>query len=440
MKIFGLLYFFSIFCYSQLLLDKHYVNEGVQISISDLDKIEYRKDLTFDHPHEKMVEVYGPEGFRRWLDEQDIRYSELPKVDPSRANYPSSKQIERKLKALHAKYPTVTKLFSIGKSVNGQDLWVMKISDNPQVDELEPEFIYISSMHGNEITGREVMVRFIERFLADYQNADLFTQKMIHHTEIFIMPSMNPDGSDAQTRGNANFVDLNRDFPDFTTSDNLNSPHNREPETAAVMKFQDKRHFALSANFHGGAEVVNYPWDTKKDPHSFEQLIVDFSLDYAREVPYIYQSNSFPQGITNGWDWYEVDGGMQDWSTYWYNNIQVTVEISDRKWPDYSQIPYYFKENYSALLKYMANIHQGIGVKLLNFESGDRLYFRNANSYFEFPLYKDEFYTVLPAGIYDMQVRSHFGQLKLSQTVVIQNAAKMLNDPAKIKDRFLELK
>ena len=46
------------------------------------------------------------------------------------------------------------KLFSIGKSVEGRDLWVLKISDNVNVDEVEPEIKYISSMHGDEIVGQ----------------------------------------------------------------------------------------------------------------------------------------------------------------------------------------------------------------------------------------------------------------------------------------------
>jgi hypothetical protein len=57
---------------------------------------------------------------------------------------------------------SIAQMFSIGKSHQGRDLWVVKISDNVQVDEVEPEFKYISSMHGDEITGRELMVFLIE--------------------------------------------------------------------------------------------------------------------------------------------------------------------------------------------------------------------------------------------------------------------------------------
>jgi carboxypeptidase D len=58
-------------------------------------------------------------------------------------------------------------------------------------------------------------------------------------------------------RENANDVDLNRNFPDQFRS----STSARQPETSAVMAWSASRHFVLSANFHGGDLVANYPYD-----------------------------------------------------------------------------------------------------------------------------------------------------------------------------------
>ena len=117
-------------------------------------------------------------------------------------------------------------------------------------------------MHGDEIVGRELMVLLLKYLTSEYKTNNERIVNLINTTEIYIIPSMNPDGALRRTRGNGDWVDLNRDFPDFTTRDNENSPHGREMETRSVMEWQKSRNFSLSANFHGGAEVVNYPWDT----------------------------------------------------------------------------------------------------------------------------------------------------------------------------------
>ena len=155
--------------------------------------------------------------------------------------------------------PDITRLESIGQSVQGRELWVMEITDNPGINEVEPEFKYIANMHGDETVGRELSLYLIEWLVQEYGTNPRATN-LINNTAIYIMPSMNPDGFELGQRYNANGTDLNRDFPDQFNDPN-NSSLGREPETRAVMDWSSDHNFVLSANMHTGALVVNYPFD-----------------------------------------------------------------------------------------------------------------------------------------------------------------------------------
>lgn len=367
-------------------------------------------EVTIDHPTREGYEVYGPPSLVSALTTQGVDFWNI-RMDTKAAagGYPAFTQVEARLKDLAARFPQIMRLSSVGKSVQGRDLWVMKISKSPDQDLLLPEVKYISSMHGNEITGRELMLNFIEEIGTRYPQ-DARVQRLVNNTEIYIMPSMNPDGSELRQRGNARNVDLNRDFPDFSTSDNQNVTTGRAVETQAIMNFQASRQFALSANFHGGSEVVNYPWDTVADPHPFDALVKDLSRGYADLVPYLRSSQEFEHGITNGYAWYEVDGGMQDWSYNWYNDLQVTVELSNAKWPNFSEIPRFYNDNREALFFYLESAARGAGfvldqtgkngnVKIEEIGANGSLTDRGTYNF-----RNSEFYKILPNGRYRFTV------------------------------------
>lgn len=316
-----------------------------------LELLKSRPELTIDHLEEKGFELYGPRGLGKFLAKNNIPHFSMKIASQMlAATYPSPEEIEKELKSITTSYPQIAKMFSIGKSVKGRDLWVIKLSKNVGVDDSRPEFKYIANMHGDEIVGRELMVRLIKDLLINYGKDPVITN-LLDRTQIYIMPSMNPDGAAARSRGNAKYVDLNRDFPDFSTTDSKDTTEGRAPETQAVMNWQKTRRFVLSANFHGGAEVANYPWDTKADKFPEEALVKELCLEYASLAPYIGASTSFENGITNGFAWYEVNGGMQDWSIFYKKDLQITIEVSNTKWPDYSKVDYYYQQNKPAMLR-----------------------------------------------------------------------------------------
>lgn len=360
-----------------------------------------------DHVTSEGFELYGSKGLSKYLDSRNIPYVDMKAMAKSMlADYPTHAQIQAKMVAAANRHPAIMKLISIGKSVKGKELLVMKISDNVNVDEVEPEFKYISSMHGDEITGRELTVFLIEEMGAKYGSDAEITQ-LVNNTEIYIMPSMNPDGSEKKQRGNANNVDLNRNFPDISNP-NGNTTAGRQLENQYVMAFQASRKFSLSANFHGGTIVANYPWDSTYDRHPLDAFVQELSLIYSESNPEMRNSTEFKNGITNGADWYVVKGGMQDWSSFFYNDLQITLEVSHQKYPSYNDIPGFYKSNRDSMINYMKMVHNGAGFKVKRPNISGTVAIKqlspvvkNLGSY---AFSKSEFYKVMPAGEYSYSI------------------------------------
>jgi hypothetical protein len=307
--------------------------------------------------------------------------------DTSWDSYPNYSEYEAKMQYWAANYPSLCILQSIGTTPNGRKLYVLKISDNASQDETEPEFFYTSSMHGDEITGYPVMLRLIDYLLTNYGTLPEITN-LLNGTELFINPLANPDGSykttgndifnsvgNTPTRGNANGVDLNRNYADAIGgihSDGLTY----QPETLAFMNFEATRNFVLAANYHGGTEVVNFPWDTSYTPGTgnfsihphdnyFKHIATEYAslcqtadgnLDYMDQV---YNTGQFP-GTTNGAAWYSVYGGRQDHSNFFNHSKEITVEISNLKTPAAADLPFFWNRNRQALLNYVKQASYGL--------------------------------------------------------------------------------
>lgn len=361
-----------------------------------------------DHVTSHGFELYGSTGLSRYLDQNGILYFDMKDLNQKLlSDYPTHNEMTERLKRIVAKNSSIMELTSIGKSVKGKDLWVVKISDNVATDEVEPEFKYISSMHGDEITGRELTMEFIEEMGNRYGKDEQIT-KLINNTEIYIMPSMNPDGSEMRQRANARGSDLNRNFPDITR-DSQSSSRGRQIETQAVMNFQESRNFSLSANFHGGTIVMNYPWDSTYERHPLDALAQELALVYSELNPDMYSSREFDKGITNGADWYVVRGGMQDWSYFWFNDLQLTVELSHEKWPNYSEIPGFYKTNRDSMLAYINEVHRGAGFHLDAPNISGMVEIKQTSpverDLGKFAFKNSEFYKVLPEGDYEFSVQ-----------------------------------
>lgn len=140
---------------------------------------------------------------QRPLASDSIHFPEEPKFEPRAYTpdvqlldfvYHNHEDMTRFLRATSARYPNLTALYSIGKSVQGRDLWVLVVSASPYEHMVgKPDVKYIANIHGNEAVGRELMRHLIQYFVTSY-NTDPFIKWLLDNTRIHILPSLNPDG------------------------------------------------------------------------------------------------------------------------------------------------------------------------------------------------------------------------------------------------------
>ncbi|KAM9468797.1 carboxypeptidase D [Clarias gariepinus] len=294
-------------------------------------------------------------------------------------------ELTRRLESLAGRFPHVANLSSVGRSVEGRELWVMRITREPARDAPgKPKFKYVGNMHGDETVSRQVLVYLIEYLLGHY-GGDPRVTELVNTTDIYIMPSMNPDGFErsqegdclgqAGGRNNARNRDLNRSFPDQFTPISVNEAD--IPENVAVMKWILENKFVLSGNLHGGTVVASYPFDDSVTHNNTgmyssspdDALFRHLALVYAKNHPIMKTgrpnckdepNETFQDGITNGAEWYDVPGGMQDYNYLKGNCLEITMELSCCKYPPASELAKEWDNNRESLLAYIEQVHIGL--------------------------------------------------------------------------------
>ena len=354
--------------------------------------------------------------------------------------YPTYEQYLYLMNKFVSDYPQICSLHEIGQSVDGRKVLAIKISDNVNVEEEEPAFLYSATMHGDETVGYVLMLRLIDYLLSNYANIDRI-QELIDTKEIWINPLANPDGTYASgdlnvngaIRYNSNSFDLNRNFPDPQYGEYPGGT--RQVETQDMMDFMQANNFVLSANFHGGAVVVNYPWDTWIDRHADDLWYQNISHQYAD----IVHDNSsgymldFTNGITNGYDWYSTHGNRQDYVNYFLHSRETTIELSKEKMPSASELNNFWNYNYNSLLTYIEALNTGVYGKVTDID-GNPIH---AQAFIETDISNSDvfseqdngmYFRLLNSGIYNFTYKaSGYKDKVVSNVSVTENAQTELN-------------
>ena len=232
----------------------------------------------------------------------------------------------------------------------------------------KPRFLYTSTMHGDEVTGMILMLRLIDELCT---STDSRIVNLVNNLDIFIFPCTNPDGTyhggnntvNGATRYNGNNVDLNRHFPDFDDGPHPDGQSYYQDEAQWMMDLAQQYLFTMGANYHGGAEVVNYPWDTYQPVHpddAWWRLVSTEYVTNARAVSSNYMTDTNNSGITNGYAWYTINGSRQDYMTYYAQCRELTLECSSAKTPNASQLPNFWNYNHISMLAFMEQSLKGV--------------------------------------------------------------------------------
>jgi carboxypeptidase T len=289
-------------------------------------------------------------------------------------NYRTYSEIVAAMDSIHAHYPNITTAkFSIGQSWEGRDLWTMKISDNPNVDEEEPEVYFYGDVHAREVITYTMLIYTMEHLTEGY-GVDSMITRLIDTRELFITPTVNPDGlvynevtapngggmwrKNRRNNGSSFGVDCNRNFDWRFGYDNIGSsptPSDEtyrgpyafsEPETQAIRDFCIDHQFAIAIDYHSYQNLHMYPWSGEYDGHT---------PDHSDFVT-IASGMSDITGYGIGCPWevlYNVNGGSIDWfygeQTTKNKIYGLTTEIGgigDGFWPPANRIEPLCNENY----------------------------------------------------------------------------------------------
>lgn len=392
MKYFFTFVFLSIFTlsFAQSVNHKLFEKKGEIYFSFTLDDLKMIDDLTsiisIDNVKGNTVYAYANEQeFNKFMS-YDLSYNLLPhpgdaivevSADPQRIAdwnvYPTYDGFLTMMNNFQTNFPGLCKLVEIGTTPGSRKLIYAKITKDVNVKGPKPQFMFSSSMHGDETTGYVLMLRLIDSLLTSYGTNQRIT-RLLDSVEIWIQPLANPDGTykggngsvTGATRYNYNNVDLNRNCPDPEAG-----PHPDgkawQSETIALMNLVTANNFVLSGNFHGGAEVVNYPWDTwsrvTADNTWYRFISRQFADTVHLHAPSTYMDD-LENGITNGYAWYRITGGRQDYVTYFNRGREITFEISNTKLLSGSLLPTHWEYLKRSFFNYIENVYYGIKGKV----------------------------------------------------------------------------
>ena len=297
-------------------------------------------------------------------------------VDGNLGEYHTYAEMIEEMYRVAAMYPDIVRLVDIGDSwektqgIADRDILAMKISDNPEKEELdEPSVLIVGCHHARELISVEIPLAIIKTLTENY-SVDTRIKSLVDNRDIWIVPMLNPDGhvyveeEDSMWRKNRNTngysdpyyqgVDLNRNYSFQWGYDNIGSsplPSSEiyrgampfsEPEAQALRDLMESHNFILSLSYHSYGDLFFFPWSYIDEDTEDQKVFEKLAQIYTKRNGYIY-------GNTKDDVIYNTNGDLDDWGygeQKTKNKVfSVTVEVGDSFQPPGSEISGLIEEN-----------------------------------------------------------------------------------------------
>ncbi|WP_455391929.1 M14 family metallopeptidase, partial [[Eubacterium] cellulosolvens] len=316
-------------------------------------------------------------------------------------HFMSYDELTTRLQRISDEYNKITELHSDrGRTHEGRTVWMMKISDNPGIQETdETEVLFVGAHHGNELIGNEVAMYIIETLTEGYGGDPRITWLVDTH-EIWVVPMLNPDGTEYtlnvdswRKNRSPNYIsevtpgpfdpkvyptsygtDLNRNYdyewgdPEGSSvylqrsSTYAGSEPFSELETQAMRNLILAHNFSAYMDYHSGTELILYPWGYTPDPTPDDVI-------FQRIGEVFTELTGFD--TIQGYELYQTNGDAIDWIYSVTRTIAFTVELSDEFAPDENKVEL-IKDSQIKLPLYLTGISS-------NMEAGSQIRIEHEN-------------------------------------------------------------
>jgi hypothetical protein len=288
--------------------------------------------------------------------------------------YMSYAEVKDMLIQLTEEHPDITDLRVLGKTYEGRDIMALRVTDNPDIEEDEPDVLIMGAHHAEELPSAEVPLYVLD-FLVNNYDSNGSARRLVDTRDIWFVPLLNPDGRDYVLNGSANWrknrrsvdldsdgtpegygVDLNRNYGHRWgelpgTSHNVNDRDYCGPEafseneTRAIRDLAYGQLFEVSLSYHTYGNVIFYPWNNNMDAASpRSDMLEAIASEMGERTGYATTRGSDPPLG------YPTTGDSDDWLHADTNCLAFTVEVGTTYQPPIGQLKALCEQNLVAAL------------------------------------------------------------------------------------------